>query len=233
MRLSVIIPALNEEKYIERCLKSITEQDVSRLNYEIIVVDGGSKDNTLRIARKYADKVLLSDKRGIGYQQNLGARCASGDLLVFIHADTYFIRRDVFRKLLQYFKDDTVVGGAISHKYYPENRFGIKIFNTLDSFLASLFVYLNKPQTGGPVTMIRRDVFNEIGGFIENICEDVEIGRRLREKGKIFRDTEICAYSSSRRLEKEGILKNILKYTLSKMALKLGRTLDIKYPLIR
>jgi glycosyltransferase involved in cell wall biosynthesis len=233
MRISVIIPALNEEKYIERCLRSIVEQDLPRESYEIIVVDGGSRDATRRIARRYADKLLLSDRQGIGYQQNLGAEMARGDLLVFVHADTYFIRKGVFRRLLQYFDDEAIVGGAVSHKYYPENRFGIKVFNTLDSFLASFFVYLKMPQTGGPVTVIRRDVFFDVGGFIENICEDVEIGKRLREKGRVFRDVEISAYSSSRRLEKEGILRNVAKYVLSKLAMRLGRSLKIKYPQVR
>ncbi len=233
MRISVIIPALDEEKYIERCLKSIIRQDLPRESYEIIVVDGGSRDRTREIARRYADKLLLSDKQGIGYQQNIGAEMARGDLLVFVHADTYFIKRRVLRKLLQYFEDEAVVGGAVSHKYYPEDTLGIKVFNTLDSFLASFFVYLNMPQTGGPVTVIRKDVFFDIGGFIENICEDVEIGQRLREKGRVFRDVEISAYSSSRRLEKEGILRNVVKYVLSKLALKFGKNLNIKYPQVR
>lgn len=233
MRISVIIPALNEEKYIERCLRSIARQDLPRERYEIIVVDGGSVDRTWEIAGRYADKLLLSDKQGIGYQQNLGAKMARGDLLVFVHADTYFIRRGVLRKLLQFFDDETVVGGAVSHKYYPEETLGIKVFNTLDSFLASFFVYLKMPQTGGPVTVIRRDVFFDIGGFIEDICEDVEIGQRLRERGTVFRDVEISAYSSSRRLEKEGILRNVVKYVLSKAALRLGKSLNIRYPQVR
>lgn len=233
MKISVIIPALNEEKYIERCLLSIVGQDVPRDCYEIIVVDGGSTDRTREIARKYADILFISDKQGIGYQQNLGAEMASGDVLVFIHADTYFIRSDVFRRLLQYFEDESIVGGAVSHKYYPENKFGIKVFNTVDSLLATIFVYLDMPQTGGPITVIRRGVFFEIEGFVEEICEDVEIGQRLREKGKVFRDTSISAYSSSRRLEKEGILRNVVKYILTKVAFKLGKSLNIKYPLVR
>jgi glycosyltransferase involved in cell wall biosynthesis len=197
------------------------------------VVDGGSRDRTLEIAREYADKVLLSDKQGIGYQQNIGAEIARGDLLVFIHADTYFIKTGVLRKLLRFFEDEKVVGGAVSHKYCPEDKFGIKVFNTVDSFMASFFAQLNMARTGGPITVIRRDVFYQIGGFIEDICEDVEIGQRLREKGRVFRDTEISAYSSSRRLKKEGVLRNVTKYILSKMALRLGRNLNIKYPHVR
>jgi len=233
MKLSIVIPALDEESRIEKCLSSIVRQDIPRTDYEIIVVDGGSRDKTVEIVRKYADKVILSEKKGIGYQQNVGAIYAAGDILIFIHADTYFIRRDIFRKLLEYFEDRTIVGGAIGHKYYPENKYGIKIFNTLDSFLASFFVYLNMPRTGGPVTVVRKDVFNEIDGFIENLYEDVEIGFRLEKIGKIFRDTEISAYSSNRRLEKDGVAKNVLKYALLNVALKLDKAIEVDYPKIR
>lgn len=233
MKLSVVVPALDEERRIEKCLESIIRQNVPHTSYEIIVVDGGSRDKTVEIARKYTDKVVLSDVRSIGYQQNVGAGYANGDILVFIHADTYFIRSDIFRKLLEYFEDSTIVGGAIGHKYYPENKWGIKIFNTLDSLLASFFVYLDMPRTGGPVTVVRKDVFNEIDGFIKNICEDVEIGFRLEKRGKMFRDTEISAYSSSRRLEKDGVVKNVLKYALLNMGLKFDKAIEICYPKIR
>ncbi|MFH1773470.1 MAG: glycosyltransferase [Methanobacteriota archaeon] len=233
MKLSIVIPALDEEGRIEKCLSSIVRQDIPRTDYEIIVADGGSRDETVEIAKKYADEVILSDRKGIGYQQNIGAKYATGDILIFIHADTYFIRRNIFRKLLEYFEDKTIVGGAIGHKYYPENKWGIKIFNTFDSFLASFFVYLDMPRTGGPITVVRKDVFNEIDGFIENLYEDVEIGFRLEKIGKIFRDIEIGVYSSNRRLKKEGVTKNVLKYALLNVALKLDKAIEIDYPKIR
>ena len=68
--VSVIVPTLNEEKYLESCLKSIKNQDYQG-EYEIIVSDGGSKDKTLKIAKKYADKVITCDKKGIAYGRNI------------------------------------------------------------------------------------------------------------------------------------------------------------------
>jgi glycosyltransferase involved in cell wall biosynthesis len=231
--ISVIIPTLNEEGYLERCLRSIVAQNVDRDCYEIIVVDGGSTDNTIEIAKKYADLIIISNKRGIGYQQNLGAYYAVGEILAFIHADTYFIKRDIFSKILDRFKDREVVGGAINHIYYPESTYQIKFYNRAGKVLTSLLNLVGKPKTGGPVTLVRKDIFYEIGGFIDMICEDFEINRRLNKKGRMFRDPEVGAYSSSRRFEKEGLFKNIMRYTLSQLLLMLNIDGEIEYPPVR
>jgi glycosyltransferase involved in cell wall biosynthesis len=233
IKISVIIPTLEEEKYLEKCLRSIVAQNIERDAYEIIVVDGGSRDGTIQIAKKYADRVISSRKRGIGHQQNVGAEFARGDILVFIHADTYFIKNDVFETVLKYFEDEKVVGGAISHKYYPEDKYNIKVFNQASFVLASVSDRIGRPNLGGPVTIVRKSVFNEIGGFVDNICEDLEINRRLRKKGKILRDLEIRAYSSSRRFEKEGVVKNLMRYALSQLILIFGIEVEINYPPIR
>lgn len=233
MKLSVIIPALNEERLIEKCLKSIIRQNVPRNDYEIIVVDGGSQDRTVKIAKKYADTVLSSDRKGIGYQQNFGARHASGNILLFLHADTYLITERVFQRVLRYFRDKDVVAVAISHILYPENSYGIKIFNFMDLIWRNFFARLIKANTGGPILAVRRNIFEEIGGFIEEVGEDSEIGLRLRKKGKIFRDPKIDAYSSSRRFEKEGALKNTLKYILLFVGFIFNKKIAISYPEIR
>ena len=84
MNFSIIIPTLNEEKTIESCLSALQPL---RNNCEIIIVDGGSTDNTQILAAPLADKVISSDK-GRARQMNNGARHASGNVLIFLHADT-------------------------------------------------------------------------------------------------------------------------------------------------
>ena len=85
--ISIIIPTLNEEKYIENTLKALKNQDYNG-KYEIIVADGMSKDRTVKIAQKYADKVIKVKKPGISAGRNAGAGIAKGGIFLFIDADT-------------------------------------------------------------------------------------------------------------------------------------------------
>ena len=77
--ITVVVPTYNEEKNIERCLQALAKQTISRDSYEIIVVDGNSKDKTSEIAAKYADKVLQQVSSGVGGARNDGAKAAKGD----------------------------------------------------------------------------------------------------------------------------------------------------------
>ena len=86
MKVSIVVPAFNEEQYIEKCLKSISKQTLSRRDYEIILVDGGSKDKTLKIAKKYADKIL-KNKKPIGAARQAGLKAAKAPVVAFIDAD--------------------------------------------------------------------------------------------------------------------------------------------------
>jgi glycosyltransferase involved in cell wall biosynthesis len=87
--ISIIIPTLNEEENIDLCLHSFQEQTVDRESYEIIVVDGGSRDRTTEIAREYADIIIPQKRRGIGGARKDGAEASRGDILVFTDADTF------------------------------------------------------------------------------------------------------------------------------------------------
>ena len=100
MEISVIVPTLNEENYIEGCLESISKQTIPRDKYEIIVSDGSSTDRTVEIANKYADLVVVSEKRGIWWGRNYGAEYARGRFLVFIDADTQ-IKKDYLETVSQ------------------------------------------------------------------------------------------------------------------------------------
>ena len=85
--VSVIVPTLNEEANIAKTLKLVRAQR-SHLDYEVIVSDGGSEDRTAEIAKKYADRVVVGEKRGIWFGRNQGAKAAKGEVYVFIDADT-------------------------------------------------------------------------------------------------------------------------------------------------
>ena len=82
VKISVIIPTYNEEKNIIRTLYYLSRQTLPRKNYEIIIVDGGSKDRTVEIALKYADKVIKQKSKGVGGARNDGAIIAKGEIIV-------------------------------------------------------------------------------------------------------------------------------------------------------
>jgi len=86
-KVSIIIPTLNEEKYVEKTLLSIKAQTM-KLPYEVIVSDGASKDDTLKIAKRYANKIVISKKRSPAIQRNCGAKYSKGSFLIFVDADT-------------------------------------------------------------------------------------------------------------------------------------------------
>src|SRR3989344_6976071 len=88
MKFSFIIPTLNEGEYLEECLKSIKSQNFN--DYEIIIVDSYSKDNTVKIAKKYGAKVLYESKKGPAVARNTGAKKAKGEILIFPDADVRF-----------------------------------------------------------------------------------------------------------------------------------------------
>src|SRR5512137_590710 len=85
--ISVIIPTFNEEESIAQCLVSLSHQTVPRSEYEIIVVDGGSKDATCEIAQKYADQVFLQTSKKVGGARNDGAKAAKGEIIATTDAD--------------------------------------------------------------------------------------------------------------------------------------------------
>ena len=97
--ISVIVPTFNEEEGVEACLKSLCDQTLPRDQYEIIVVDGNSKDKTREIAEKYADKVFIQTSKKVGGARNDGAMAAKYDILATTDADC-FLPRDWLEKIL-------------------------------------------------------------------------------------------------------------------------------------
>ena len=115
MKISVIIPTLNEESHIEKTLQSVIKQAG---DYELFVVDGGSTDNTIAIAKRYTS--VIDSKRGRAIQMNAGASLCKGDILLFLHADT-LLPDNAFRELRKRMRDDTVSGGSFYIAFDADN----------------------------------------------------------------------------------------------------------------
>jgi len=136
MDVSVLVPTLNEEDYIEDCLKSVVGQKTS-VSYELIVCDGRSEDKTREIAKKYAGVVVTSRKRSTGLQRDGGAKKAKGDYLLFVDADTR-LPEDFVEWGVRKFKEDTSLvafsASFVFTKKYPSLSFAAKTTNAYLEF---------------------------------------------------------------------------------------------------
>ena len=202
MEFSIIVPTYQEEGCIEQCLRSIAQQDYKRTEYEIIVSDAHSTDQTVEKARQYADRIINNDRRGIAYGRNAGAQTSYGDILVFVDADAALSPDFLFR-CHQIFQNTIVVGmtgiaepsdGGIMQRFvYRGTYYLVRIFHL---FGVSLFP--------GICVAYKREVFNKLGGFREDfgIVEDLDMSRRISSLGTCRINKNAHAFVSTRRLEK-------------------------------
>jgi rSAM/selenodomain-associated transferase 2 len=213
LRVSIVIPTLNEANSLGRTLRQLQVLDPPPL--EVLVVDGGSQDETLAIARVAGIQVLTGDRRGRSIQMNYGAKLATGDVVVFLHADTG-VPDDLITIIEGVLADSAVVcGGFISLMTGAQTtRWGVSLHNYLKTYYAPL---LFKPRLffkglrllfGDQVMFCRRAEFWECGGFDETlpIMEDGDLCLRLVQKGRI-RQVNRVVQSSDRRVAHWGAWK--------------------------
>lgn len=197
--VSIIIPVLNEAAAIVPTLQRLA--DLRQGGAEVIVVDGHSTDGTLALAEPLCDQLVVSDP-GRAAQMNLGARSASGELLLFLHGDT-LLPSAAGQVLQNFFRSGRAWG-----------RFDVRLSGRqpmfrLIAFLMNLRSRLTGIATGDQGIFVRREVFESLGGFREiPLMEDVELCRRLRRISPPY-----CASppvrTDSRRWEEHGIWRTI------------------------
>jgi glycosyltransferase involved in cell wall biosynthesis len=215
MDASIIIPALNEEKYIERCLKSLREQDYSG-KYEIIVGDGQSTDKTVKIAERYADKVVSEPTPTIAAGRQKATEFAKGDILVSTDADV-ITPKDWLREVMSNFQDKDVVGMHGNILPYDGNWLDKQW--CLDFFppYSRLMIKLKRPSPPGSNFAMRRKVFKKVGGFNTKLVtgEDVDLAKRIQRHGKFTFNPKAIVYVSSRRLRHWGYKRYILFHAIN------------------
>lgn len=206
MYISIIIPTLNEEKYLPKLLESIKKQNFS--DYEIIVADAGSNDKTISIAKKNNCKIIPGGSPAKG--RNDGKKIAKGDLLLFLDADVV-LSQNFFKKSLEEFKQRKLEIAAFCLLPY-KNKFYQLLFNV---FYNWPIIFLEKilPHAAMGI-LIKKELFEKLNGFDEDIkiAEDHDLARRAKKIGKygVLRSTKI--FISERRFQKDGWLKTALKY---------------------
>lgn len=203
--ISVIIPALNEEKYITMTLDSLKEQSFQ--NFEVIVVDGGSTDKTREIAKRCA-RVIIEEKKGAGAARNTGAKYAKGNLLVFLDADTKPSKNLLRRYVRIFSKNHRIV--AATGPILPIEKTNKKIhmgykFVTIVFVKAS--IYMGRASIVGSNFAVRSRAFWKAGGFDESLItyEDWDLSTRLDKVGKIVYDKRASVRTSARRAMAWGV----------------------------
>jgi rSAM/selenodomain-associated transferase 2 len=201
VRFSIIIPVLNEEAILEKQLGHLVCQ-CSHHDCELLIVDGGSADRTIEIAQRFG-KVITSP-RGRATQMNAGAAVATGEILLFLHADT-LLPDDAFCAIEHALTAQEVVGGAFQICFncnqWPYRL--VALTTNLRSRLRNIF-------TGDQAYFVRSASFKSIGGFPDQpLMEDLEIIRRLRKIGKVVLLLQYVT-TSARRHEKMGLVRSVL-----------------------
>jgi rSAM/selenodomain-associated transferase 2 len=216
--VSIIIPVLNEEKLIAVTLQHLR---TVKGHFEIIVVDGRSTDHTVRIAQKFAR--VIEGPRGRAVQMNKGVEEAKGDILLFLHADT-FLPPEAINCLEEALTSPEVVGGRF--KINLDNH---RVIYRIIGGLINLRDRFTKGFTGDQGIFIRKDIFQRLGGFRDfPLMEDLDLARRMRRAGpakggagKIVR-LPLTVTTSTRRWEQHGIIRTILLMWLIRILFLLG-----------
>jgi rSAM/selenodomain-associated transferase 2 len=196
MLISIIVPTLNEAANLPVTLRSLAE----RTDVELIVVDGGSADDTVAVARQFTPYVFVTPPGRAG-QMNCGARHATGDILLFLHADT-FLLPGALEELQRRITGDGAVGGAFD-LHIDSPRPALRWVATLTSRRARW----TRLPAGNQAQFCWRQVFEELGGFPETpILEDLAFARQLRRVGRLtFLRTGLV--TSARRWTANGVVK--------------------------
>lgn len=221
VRFSVIIPTLNEEMFLPHLLDSLAIQ--TERDFEVIVVNGSSKDRTVEVAKTYKNRipglsVIVSPRACLPLQRNLGAASARGEWLAFIDADTvlmpYFFER--VGEFLDKNKPELVTTW-----FCPDSDVtGDAVITLIANLTIEWSISAKRPLSPGPMTMVTRRAFDAVGGYDEthDYNEDMDFSIRLHKIGIVVAIIKETLYIwSLRRWRQQGTLKVLQQYAKSSM----------------
>ncbi|MEW6407303.1 MAG: glycosyltransferase [Patescibacteria group bacterium] len=214
MKISVVIPAHNEEKYISKCLESLLAQDFR--DFEIVVCLNACSDGTEEIIKKFIGDcrrtvivtIHKENCKGVVFARQTGTVAAQGEIIASADADTEY-PKNYLSSVVGIFQKNPKIIGCYGPVYLYDGPFYIR---AADKIFYLLFLYLSKlfghDNPGGMNFSFKKSAFDKISGYNLNLksAEDVELGCRLKEYGKLKISSSLKVYSSARRFKK-GTLK--------------------------
>jgi len=219
VRYSVIIPTLNEEKFLPNLLESLVAQ--TDKNFDVTVVDGSSTDKTVAVAKSFARKlpklqVIVSRKACLPLQRNLGAAATKGSWLVFVDADSVLFPHFIER-ITQFIEEKNP--SLFTTWIRPDSDTpGDANIALLGNLVFEMALATHRPLPSGPMTAVAREAFAEVGGYNERHAfnEDVDFSIRvMKAHFPVDVIPETLYVWSLRRLRHQGTLKMIQQYILS------------------
>ena len=210
--ISVIIPTYNEEANITACLQSLCNQTISRDEYEIIVVDGNSRDRTCELAKVYADEVITQTSKKVGGARNDGVLRAKGDIVATTDADCIIppewlevIKTDFeSNDIVQLYGTVYPIEGGLKHKIYLLSG---NTFSRIGYYTGALYYTL------GCNTAFDKKAFIEAGMYqCIDAGDDLEIAQRMRKLGRVMLDGRMKVGFSMRRFQQFGMIKSVYEW---------------------
>lgn len=202
MKISVVIPAYNEEKYIKECLDSLTRQSFK--NYEIIVSLNNCTDGTEDIVRKYKGvKIVKEEKKGVTYARQTGTNMASGEIIVSCDADSYY-PSDWLSCIDLNFKHNKDISGLYGPVYLEGDSIVLKV---VAKYIYTAFLRVSRifgnDNVAGINFAFRKSVFDKVGGYTLGLksAEDIDLAEKIRKFGKIKFDRKLIVFTSDRKFK--------------------------------
>lgn len=218
MKISLIIPAYNEEKYIRNCIESVLENKHEAL-FELIVVDNGSQDKTFEVASSFREvKVLSEPRKGVAFARQRGLVESTGDIIAYVDADAT-IMKGWFKQIVEEFSSDPKLV-CLSGPWFCIDS---KTFYRISTHLYWLFLgmpsyFLVGYMAVGGNMVIRRGALIKAGGFDETISfygDDTDIARRLNKIGRVKFKFGFNVNASGRRFKGQGIVRTGFLYVIN------------------
>ena len=225
MKLSFVIPAYNEERYLPACLESILAQTAGLPEaVEIIVVNNASSDRTREVALRYPGVRCVDElRKGLPFARQAGFLASSGELIANVDADSRLTEGWVAKVLAEFAAHDELAalsGPVVYYDLTPSQQVSVRLFYALAFVLYAVNRYVLRAgsMVQGGNFVLRRSGLEAIGGFNTSIAfygEDTDIARRLNRVGKVVFTFQLKMFSSARRLKKEGMFRIGLRYTMN------------------